>query len=100
MSFELVFLDAVDTSLGRVDLESLPQQALMEMVIEGITNKEAISGDVDDSTDIEEWEGVTVEDGEVIAIHLRRFELDGSLHLEWLPFSVRKFDAAGNHLSG
>ena len=51
MRFALVFLDAVDPSLGRVDLESLPQQALMEMVIE------AICGDVNEPKDIEEWKG-------------------------------------------
>ena len=42
MSLELVFLNTADPSLGRVDLESLPRQALMEMVIEGITNKEEV----------------------------------------------------------
>ena len=31
--------DAVDPSLGRLDYASLLQQALMEMAIEGITNK-------------------------------------------------------------
>ena len=42
MIFELLLVDVVDPSLGRVDHESLSQQTLMEMVIEGITNKEAI----------------------------------------------------------
>ena len=45
MRVELLFY-AVDPSLGRVDHESLPQQALMEMVIEGKTNNEEICGDV------------------------------------------------------
>ena len=62
MKFEFLFLDAVDPSLGRVDRESLSQQALMEMVIEGIANKEEICGDPEDPKDTEEWEGVTVED--------------------------------------
>ena len=47
MRFELVCLDALDSSLGRVDHESLSQQALMEMVIEGITNKREICGDAE-----------------------------------------------------
>ena len=47
MRFELVFLNTADPSLGRVDYESLPQQALMEMVIEGITNKRKICGDAE-----------------------------------------------------
>ena len=46
MRVELLFLHGVDPSIGRVERESLPQQALMEMVIEGKTNKEEICGDV------------------------------------------------------
>ena len=100
MRFELVFLDAVDPSLGRVDLESLPQQALMEMVIEGIANKEKICGDVDEPKDIEEWKGVTVEDDEVVDIDWQRRKLEGSLYLEWLPSSVRRFLVGSNNLTG
>ena len=100
MRFELVFLDAVDPSLGRVDLESLPQQALMEMVIEGIANKEKICGDVDEPKDIEEWKGVTVEDEEVVVIDWDRCKLEGSLYLEWLPSSVRRFLVGSNNLTG
>ncbi|KNH08097.1 hypothetical protein XU18_1313 [Perkinsela sp. CCAP 1560/4] len=100
MSFELVFLDAVDPSLGRLDYASLSQQALMEMVIEGIANKEKICGDVDEPTDIEEWEGVTIEDGQVVEIAWRQFRLRGALHLEWLPSSVRKVLVSCNKLTG
>ena len=96
MRFALVFLDAVDPSLGRVDLESLPQQALMEMVIEGIENKEKICGDADEPNEIKEWEGVTIEDGEVVEIDWEQLYLEGSLHLEWLPISVRKFSVGRN----
>ena len=97
MRFELVFLDAVDPSLGRVDRASLPQQALMEMLIEGITNKEEICGDADEPTDIEEWKGVTIEDGQVVEIAWHLFLLEGSFHLEWLPISVRKFLVRWNY---
>ena len=99
MRFELVFLDAVDPSLGRVDLESLPQQALMEMVIEGIANKEKICGDVDEPKDIEEWKGVIIESGEVVGIAWNGFKLSGSLHLQWLPSSVRKLVVSWNNLT-
>ena len=99
MRFELLFFDAADSSLGRVDHESLSQQALMEMVIGEITNKEVICGDVDEPKDIEEWKGVTIEDGEVVAIGWRRFMIRGSLHLERLPSSVREFDATSNLLT-
>ena len=65
----MLFFDTVDPSLGRVDNESLPQQALMEMVIYGIKNKEAICGNPDEKKDIEEWKGVEIEDGEVVEIY-------------------------------
>ena len=58
MTFALVFLNTADPSLGRVDRASLPQQALMEMVIEGIANKEKICGDADEPKDIEEWSAI------------------------------------------
>ncbi|KNH05798.1 hypothetical protein XU18_3209 [Perkinsela sp. CCAP 1560/4] len=100
MRFELVFLDALDPSLGRVDLESLPQQALMEMVIEGIANKEKICGNPDEPKDIEEWKGVTVEDDEVVDIDWQRRKLEGSLYLEWLPSTVRGFTVTWNLFTG
>ncbi|KNH04690.1 hypothetical protein XU18_4128 [Perkinsela sp. CCAP 1560/4] len=100
MRFELIFLESVDPSLGRVDRESLPQQAFMEMVIDGIMNKQKICGDANEPKDSEEWIGVTVEDEEVVSIRWRQFKLEGSLHLEWLPSSVMEFDATDNNLTG
>ena len=106
MRFELLFFDTVDSSLGRLDYTSLSQQALMEMVIEGITQKEAICGDPDEPKDIEEWKGVLMEDGEVVEIEWRgtylenQSRLTGPLCLEWLPSSVRKFVVRWNQLTG
>ncbi|KNH07682.1 hypothetical protein XU18_1683 [Perkinsela sp. CCAP 1560/4] len=54
MRLELVFLGTVDSSLGRVGHDSFSQQTLMEMVIEGITNKERVCGNPDQPKDIEE----------------------------------------------
>ena len=100
MTLELVLLNTADPSLGRVDRESLPQQAFMEMVIDGIMNKQKICGDANEPKDSEEWIGVTVEDEEVVSIRWRQFKLEGSLHLEWLPSSVMEFDATDNNLTG
>ncbi|KNH06860.1 hypothetical protein XU18_2370 [Perkinsela sp. CCAP 1560/4] len=99
MRFEFLFLGTVDPSVGRVDHESLAQQALMEMVIDGITNKEKICGDANEPKDIEEWEGVAIEDGEVVEIDWEACILKGSIHLEWLPSSVGIFDAFDNSLT-
>ena len=57
MRFQLLFLNTVDPSLGRLDYTSLSQQALMDIVIEAITTNDAICGHVDEPKDIEEWKG-------------------------------------------
>ena len=100
MRFELLLLDAVDSSLGRVDHESLPQLSLMEMVVKEIANKDDICGDADEPKEIEEWKGVEIEDGEVVAIMWGECDLKGSVCLEWLPSSVREFVVTWNRLTG
>ncbi|KNH06297.1 leucine-rich repeat protein [Perkinsela sp. CCAP 1560/4] len=99
MRFELLFLDTADPLLGRLDYASLSQQALMEMVISEITNKEKICGDVDEPEDIEQWEGVIIEDGEVVDIEWDVCGLEGSLCVEWLPSSVIGFIASENEFT-
>ena len=100
MRFELLFLNTVDPSLGRVDHDSFSHQTLMEMVIEGITNREKVCGDFAEPKDIEEWKGVEIEDGKVAEIDWDHFDMEGSLHLEWLPSSVRKFTMFQSRLTG
>ena len=100
MRFEFVFPRRTGFFARRaVDYASLSQQALMEMVIEGITNKDRICGYVDEPKDIEEWKGVEIEDGGVVEIHWDRYCLEGSLYLEWLPPSVRKVLVGWNNLT-
>ncbi|KNH04093.1 hypothetical protein XU18_3982 [Perkinsela sp. CCAP 1560/4] len=97
MKFELVPLNTADPSLGRVDHE---QQRLIKMVIDRITNKEKICGDVDESAGIQEWKGIEIKDGEVVDIEWGGFRLRGSLHLQWLPSSVRKLSIFFNRFTG
>ena len=99
MRFKLIFLDTVDPLLGRVDYESLLQQALIEMVIGEITDNERICGDVDEPKDIEAWKGVTFEDGEAVEINWGQLDFRGFLHLEWLPPSVGKCTVNNNKLT-
>ncbi|KNH07225.1 hypothetical protein XU18_2088 [Perkinsela sp. CCAP 1560/4] len=100
MRFQLLLFSTVDSSLGRVDHESLSHQALMEMVIGEITDKVKICGDIDEPKDIEEWEGVAIEDGEVVEIIWRDCWLTGLLCVEWLPSSVKELAVSGNRLAG
>ncbi|KNH07217.1 hypothetical protein XU18_2080, partial [Perkinsela sp. CCAP 1560/4] len=103
MRFELFFFDTVDSSLGRVDHGSFSHQTLMEMVIEGITNTDEICGEGDEPIDIHEWRAVMIEDGKVVEInwgHIPHSIFTGSLCLEWLPSSVRKFVVNSHKLTG
>ncbi|KNH07537.1 hypothetical protein XU18_2069 [Perkinsela sp. CCAP 1560/4] len=100
MVFKFLFLDTVDSSLGRVDHESFSHQTLMEMVIQGTTDKRAICGDPDEPKSIEDWKGVVIADDEVVEINWRNCGFTGSLCLEWLPSSVREFAAFHNGLTG
>ena len=68
--------------------------------LEGITNKAEICGDGNQPKDIEEWKGVKIEDAEVVEINWAQRDLRGSLHLEWLPPSVRKCMVNNNKLTG
>mmetsp|Transcript_15506 Transcript_15506/g.24242 ORF Transcript_15506/g.24242 Transcript_15506/m.24242 type:complete len:243 (-) Transcript_15506:40-768(-) len=81
-------LFAIDPSLGKVDRASLPLQALMELLISGITNKDVICRNSESPADISEWEGVSFDGTGIDSISwslLEFLELCGSLDLQWLP---------------
>jgi len=92
-------LYCVDPSLGKVDKASLPQQTLMELFIDGITNKEVICGLP--PKDVAEWPGVAVNAmNDVTALKWAGRRLEGSLNLEWLPVTVSVVRVLFNKLSG
>jgi hypothetical protein len=89
----IVFSHCIDPStLGRLDYASLSQQALMEMLIDGIENKEEICGSQEGSNDITEWERVEFNDiGEVLKIDWGGFHehrLQGTINFQWIPSTV------------
>ncbi|KNH07331.1 hypothetical protein XU18_1863 [Perkinsela sp. CCAP 1560/4] len=55
------FVGSADPSLGRLDYTPLSQQALMEMFIAGIENREIICGSREKPTDVTEWKGFQVD---------------------------------------
>ena len=96
-------VSCIDTSahLGRFDYDSLPQQALMEMLIEGIENREKLFGSNEEPKDISKWERVTFNEiGEVIKINWSCYFLQGSVNLECLPSTIRELDLWKNSLTG
>jgi len=86
--------------LGRLDYASLSQQALMELLIGGITNKDKIYGQ-EDVPELTGWGGVFLnENGEVHEIGWNILMLQGSIELKWVPSTVQKLLAYVNDLCG
>ena len=82
MRFSFIILSAVESShLGRLDYASLSTQALMEIFIEGIENREVICGSTEEPDDIDQWVGVEyveeqpADDAEKL-IHIEWGEID------------------------
>eukprot|EP00009_Paramoeba_aestuarina_P017854 CAMPEP_0201524346 /NCGR_PEP_ID=MMETSP0161_2-20130828/21267_1 /ASSEMBLY_ACC=CAM_ASM_000251 /TAXON_ID=180227 /ORGANISM="Neoparamoeba aestuarina, Strain SoJaBio B1-5/56/2" /LENGTH=238 /DNA_ID=CAMNT_0047923679 /DNA_START=24 /DNA_END=740 /DNA_ORIENTATION=+ len=91
----------VDPSLGKVDKASLPQQTLMELLIENITNKEDIYGQHGNPTDMSTWHNVTCNaNGDVTEIDWPTLQLCGDAPLEWLPLTVINVTMWSNELTG
>ena len=95
-------LYSVDSSnLGRLDYESLPQQALMEMVVSQMSdlNQKRLKDKNGNFLDLSEWEGVYMNEDSTIkkviwGFHNRsntKPKNQGRICLEWLPESVEVF---------
>ena len=95
----LHYLIAVDSTLGRLEYNSLSQQALMEMVVSQLSeaDQNRFKDDAGNFLDIEHWDGVVMKSDnahvhEIIWNLL--FEEDenkenyGSICVEWLPDTV------------
>ena len=85
---------AIDSALGRLDYDSLSDQALMELLIDGIgdEDKEYFRDSNCDFLDIEEWDGLEFNsDGKVEKIEMS-FAVEASLAFDFVPKSVKKID--------
>mmetsp|Transcript_24555 Transcript_24555/g.38293 ORF Transcript_24555/g.38293 Transcript_24555/m.38293 type:complete len:277 (-) Transcript_24555:109-939(-) len=99
--FLRAFVGADPSALGRLNYESMSQQALMEMLIDGITNREEICGSKDAPEDISYWRRlVTDSDNNVKWIIFSFRKLSGSVNLQWLPSTVEKVYLNENTLYG
>ena len=89
----------IDSSLGKVDKDSFPQQTLMEMALERTATKQRIYSN--ESTEISQWNGVGInENGEVMTIDWKEFNLRGEVRVDCLPNSVEYFSVSINYLLG
>ena len=108
MQFNLVLLSASDSSdLGRLDYASLSRQALMEIFIEGIENREIICGSAEEPEDIEQWRGFAYSEEQPSDTVEKHFiirwvylGLVGTIDLQWLPSTVQSLEIKYNKLTG
>ena len=97
-----IFVITADTHLGRVDLESLPDQTLMEMLFQDF-NWEAQAEFQDNNgmyIDVCQWPGVECGDlGRVVRI-TRRTLTAGTIYLSFIPSKVERFIMQNACLAG
>uniref|UniRef100_A0A7S4UQ14 Leucine-rich repeat protein n=1 Tax=Paramoeba aestuarina TaxID=180227 RepID=A0A7S4UQ14_9EUKA len=104
--FACLVLSSDSATLGRLDYASLSQQTLLEMVIDGITFKQYICREDEGTSEIQNWIGLTFNNEDETLIEVDWSEtntdgpLEGSISLEWLPATVKKFDLRVNRVEG
>ena len=80
---------AIDPSAGRVDYQSLPDQALMELLVQDLKHlKNPFIAESGDFKDIKDWMGVTCDaDGHVIRLYFfyRTTFKHATINLDFLP---------------
>uniref|UniRef100_A0A7S4KMM5 Uncharacterized protein n=1 Tax=Paramoeba aestuarina TaxID=180227 RepID=A0A7S4KMM5_9EUKA len=87
--------------LGKVDKSMLSQHTLMELLIEPVIPKNRIYKDGSLSDSLSDVMGVQMNDhGEIIEINWASYGLDGSLHYQWLPLTLRILCISQNSLKG
>mmetsp|Transcript_7887 Transcript_7887/g.11909 ORF Transcript_7887/g.11909 Transcript_7887/m.11909 type:complete len:232 (-) Transcript_7887:52-747(-) len=95
----LIFQTA-DESIGRVDTASLSQQALMELLIQGITRSEIKIQSDDGEDDISQWKGVfTNSSEEITEITWNGFGITGHVDFQWLPPTLANLSIHSNSLT-
>ena len=87
--------------LGRVSIDTLPQQALMELLIDDMQNTNRFYDENGDCLDIAQWPRTHFdEDGSVQIIDWIGMDLSGSTNFQWLPATVTECDFRWNALRG
>mmetsp|Transcript_21204 Transcript_21204/g.32992 ORF Transcript_21204/g.32992 Transcript_21204/m.32992 type:complete len:189 (-) Transcript_21204:94-660(-) len=101
MAMPQLFLTSADPSLGKVDKSSLPQEILMDLLTQSVSNKERLYGGNEPRTNLSEWNYVkTNSAGEVVEIDWSFIHLRGSIDLRWVPLSTEQLAIQGNEFGG
>ena len=96
-------LFAADPSIGRLDYHSLSDQALMEILIDGMKEEEkrAYQDSDGDFLDVSEWENTGYVDDRVVYVHLSWMTFtDKPFPFEYIPPCVNTFEAEDCNLHG
>ena len=88
--------------LGKVDVTSLSQQTMMELVMENCQQANLFQDKEGYFLDVEIWSGISHNDAfEITAIRWTNiFKAPGHIHLEYLPPTVEDFYADFNDIAG
>ena len=83
---------------GKVRATNFPQEYQLSRFIEDVKNPHSLWNSSNHACD---WKGVTCQDDlQVTGIDWRDMDLKGSLHWDWLPYSLLSFSGTHNKLSG
>ena len=97
------YLSCIDTKAGRFDKASIPQQALMELLIEKFNSRSQLFTEQDAIPDFCTWVGITCsEEGELTKISWSIWQQisGGTLCLQWLPLTVQTVCIENSQLCG
>ena len=95
---------ASDSNLGRFAIDDIPDQQMMELLIENLTDfsKKALQAQVTEHFNpIEVWRGVRLKADRVTEVEWGGFtHLSGTLQLEYIPKGVKHFSCRGTTTEG
>ena len=102
MSYSTLLCTSLDPHSARIDVDSLPQQALMELVVDRLDSatKKYFQTINKEYKDLEDWMRIRIKDGGVWKVYLEGVKAQGSLALEYLPPTVAEVNVQCNFLEG
>ena len=99
--YKAIFIQTADGHLGRVDITSLSDQTLMEILVDGLSEaeKQKFKDKNEIFADVCDWEGVECDDTESVT-SVVKIARDGSISLEYMPPKLKNFQMYMAGLTG
>ena len=96
----LIFVSVESNHLTRVERASLSQQTCMELIFDGIYDKQFMQDVNGEIKEIQRWSGLVFTDMHVQYITFPFRRLLGSIATKWIPDKVRGVNFTSNFLYG